>query len=189
MTYDLRNHFPYELNFESKFKDNLFGNVCISVSTVLSILFFIFFDETHLNGFLLFAMIAGIVNSLIILSLVFVPLKLLKAHLILVTVNIALSFLVPFSLAMAASFSYSSYKEVGQLVFIILPALICIFIFILIMNPKLTKWALLDKKTNPDGSVSYVRPKIFILAFTEWLLFFSSVITEIIALLIPLFIK
>ena len=40
MKYDLRNHYPYELNYEGEFKDNLTGNVAIILSAAFSIAFY-----------------------------------------------------------------------------------------------------------------------------------------------------
>ena len=67
--YDVRNHFPYELNYESKFKENLMGNISFSLVAICSVSLFIFFDSNLVYGFFMFAMVAGIINSLIILSL------------------------------------------------------------------------------------------------------------------------
>ena len=41
----------------------------------------------------------------------------------------------------------------------------------LLADPKLRKWYELEAFSNPDGSVSYRRPRILRLAFYEWLLF------------------
>ena len=182
-SYDLRNHFPYELNYESKFKDNLMGNVFAVLLLVSTILFYVFFDTDHKNGFFIFTMIAGIVNACITFGLIFVPLKFLKSHLALVTANIVFSFLVPFSLAMYASIRYNTTKDISGIVFAILNAIICLFVFVLVINPKLTKWAEMDKKENEDGTTTYVRPRIFVLAFTEWLLLFTNVLTALMAIL------
>ena len=38
--YDLRNHFPYEFNYESKFFDNPLGNVSLIMSMLFSIAFY-----------------------------------------------------------------------------------------------------------------------------------------------------
>lgn len=41
----------------------------------------------------------------------------------------------------------------------------------LLADPRLRKWYELVPVSNPDGSVSYKRPKVLLLAFYEWLLF------------------
>lgn len=187
-SYDLRNHFPYELNYESFFKENLLGNIAATFLVIATILFYVFFDEKHINGYYLFVMIAGIVNALISYALIFVPLKMTKTHLALLAINIILSFLIPFSLAFNSALTYQSSNSGVALAFTIINAVICLFVFVLIMNPKLTNWAKMDEQKNSDGTTTYIRPKIFILAFTEWLLYFVSVITLVVVLLTQLFI-
>lgn len=189
MTYDLRNHFPYELNYESKFKDNLMGNVLLLVATGCGVAFYILFDNNKQNGYFLFMMIAGCIHQLVHFFLAFVPLKLTKSHLLLVTLDIILSFLIPFSLAISSSITFNHTHDYSLIIFIALPAVICLFVFILMMNPKLTRWSRMEEIKNEDGTTSYKRPRYFILAFYEWLLLFASLLTQIIVILSALIIK
>ena len=187
--YNIRNHFPYELNYEGEFKDNLLGNIFAILIAVGAILFYAFYDESRTNGYFLFTMIGGMINSLTVLALIFLPLKLLKAHLATVTINVIFSFLIPFALALEASIAFSKTKEAAPLIFIIINSLICLFVFILLLNPRLTRWADMDKKENEDGSISYLRPKYLSLAFTEWLLFFLNILLMVVAFLTRTFIN
>jgi hypothetical protein len=43
---------------------------------------------------------------------------------------------------------------------------------LLLLNPKLKDWAKMKAVANPDGTVSYVRPRPFVLAASEWLFVF-----------------
>ena len=181
--YDFRNHFPYELNYESKFKDNLIGNICLIISSTCGLAFYATFNTTYNNGYLIFAMIGGMINIVLSSILFFAPLKALRVHLGVAVFNIVLSFLVPIAFAFAASIDYSQTKNVSSLIMVILNSIICLIVFILVMNPKLSRWADLDKKENKDGTVTYARPKYFVLAFTEWLLYFLTIIVEIMAIL------
>lgn len=54
---------------------------------------------------------------------------------------------------------------------------------ILILNPKIRDWSKLEKKKNDDGSVSYARPKRFVLPYSEWLLFFLIMLSNVISLI------
>ena len=174
MKYDLRNHYPYELNYESKFNDNLTGNVAIIASSSFSIAFYCLFNNTYTNGFFLFVLIAGSIYSVILTSLVFISLKHLRMHLILVLFSIVLSFLIPFANAMGCAISFRNTNEAKMLIMTIINSIYCLFIFVLMMNPKLSRWAELKEEKNHDGTVKYVRPKVFILAFIEWALILSS---------------
>ena len=182
MKYDIRNHYLYELNYESKFSDNLTGNLAVILFSGCSIAFYSMFNSNFNNGWLLFVLIGGCIYSVVLASLVFIPLKSLKLHLAMVFFSIVLAFLIPFADAMACSIDYRNTQNVGSLVMAIVNALYCLFIFILMINPRLSHWAELKEERNDDGTVKYVRPKVFILAFIEWLLILSSPILMLLSL-------
>lgn len=187
MKYDLRNHYPYELNYESKFSDNLLGNIALIVSAACDITFYTLFNNQFNNGFMIFDLIAGCIYSVLLASLAFIPLKNLKTHLAIVLFAVVLAFLIPFSNGIASSAAFKDTKETASLILTIVNAVYCVFIFILMMNPKLSRWAELKEIKNPDGTTSYVRPKIFILAFIEWALIISSPVIMILTVLTSLF--
>lgn len=64
---------------------------------------------------------------------------------------------------------------------IVLFALALLSVFLL-LNPALKKWDRMDKVAKADGSVSYVRPKRFVLAYSEWILYFANVACDILSL-------
>lgn len=180
--YDLRNHYPYELNYEGKFNDNLTGNVAVIGNAAFSIAFYCLFNNTYTNGFFIFVLIAGSIYSIILTSLVFISLKNLRIHLVLVLFSIVLSFLIPFANAMACAINFRNTNEVKSLVMTIVNSIYCLFIFALMMNPKLSHWADLKQEHNSDGTIKYVRPKVFILAFIEWSLIVSSPLLMVLTL-------
>jgi hypothetical protein len=59
-------------------------------------------------------------------------------------------------------------------------ALLAVF---LLLNPALKRWDRMDKVAKNDGTVSYVRPKRFILAYSEWALYFGNLICDILVLI------
>ena len=181
--YDIRNHFPYEINYESNFKDNLLGNVCFIISSICLASFYATFDTDKINGFYIAAFICGVLNTIALLLMLFLPLKMLKHHLLIVAITISLSFLSPFFIALNGVMSYNYYPSGMKLVPSIIAAIDCLFMVILFVNPRLNKWANLEKKENEDGSISYIRPKIFVLAFTEWLLLFNNLLIPIILII------
>ncbi len=52
-----------------------------------------------------------------------------------------------------------------------------------LLNPKLTNYAKLDQVIEKDGTVSYQRPKYFVMAFSEWLLTFLDEATLLLAII------
>ena len=188
MKYDFRNHYIYELNYEGKFSDNLIGNIAIVALAASGIAFYTLFNNNFNNDFLLFTLIAGSLYSFTLTGLAFISLnKHLKLHLVIVLFAVVLGFLIPFSNAMASSISYKDSQNVISLVMAIVNAVYCLFIFVLMMNPRLSRWAELKEEKNNDGTVKYVRPKVFILAFIEWALIISSPVIMILTVLTSLF--
>ncbi len=183
MNYDLRNHYPYELNYNGKFKDNLIGNIAVVLFAVSGIAFYTLFDHDFNNGFMIFTLIAGSLYCLSLMSLAFISFNHLKMHLIMVLISVVFAFLIPFSNAIACSIAYKDMKQTNSMIMLIVNAVYCIFIFILIMHPRLSKWAELKEIKNEDGTSSYVRPKYFILAFIEWLLILSSPLVMVLTIL------
>lgn len=103
-----------------------------------------------------------------------------KAHLSLFTVFaflILLSSTLIFSRGLVA---YNIFKDHGKQEFIfliteILAVLTFCFILLIVFNPKLKSWAVLEEK---DGQ--YYRPKRFVLAYSEWALFLTLFINGLI---------
>lgn len=58
------------------------------------------------------------------------------------------------------------------LVFAILSFIFAGLALLPLLNPKLSNYAKLDQVIEKDGTVSYQRPKYFVMAFSEWLLTF-----------------
>ena len=67
-----------------------------------------------------------------------------------------------------------STSEVLFLISASLSALIALFVIFIVMNPKLKTWPKLDQV---DGE--YVRPKRFVLAYSEWAILLALFLTEI----------
>ena len=80
--YDLRNMFPYELNYESKFQDNFIGNTTFILMVLSHVGVFAFSMNTLIQSTLAFNLVTSLLVSITTLLILFVPLKLLKTHLI-----------------------------------------------------------------------------------------------------------
>lgn len=182
-SYDLRNHFPYELNFEGRYGENLFGNICATIMSVCSVLFYVFFEPNFGDGYYLFTRIAGILYSISISFMIFVPMKMLKTHLLYTVIVIVFSFLSSFSIALNAMNTFTRTHYNLLLIPLIFSVVICLFIMGLIINPRINKWAKLEEVIEKDGAKTYKRPKWFVLAFTEWCLIFLSILIQAVVLI------
>ena len=61
-----------------------------------------------------------------------------------------------------------------------------IALLIIMINPKLRDWARLEKQVNGDGTISYRRPKVFILALSEWLTILINHLSFVLILILVL---
>ena len=183
MDYRLRNYFPYELNYRLKYKENFYGNMFFALFVISNIFFLIFFDQYHNDGYLIFALIAGAMLLIIIILLIYVPLDKLRLF---TTIN---AFLFVFSLALPAGiflFNYFKFKQTEQainVVGMVLSLIGVLVVLILLANPKLSNWAKMDEQINEDGSKQVIRPKYFVLAYSEWILLFLFLYNEVVLLI------
>lgn len=179
LKYSMRNVFPYELNYKGRFKDNLAGNICLTLSSICLLVFFSTFLKHYDNGFFLASMISGIIFSLATLLIFFIPFELLKFHIILDLALFMGALCVNGTLATGAFFQIYELFNVYSLIAAIITSILTVFVFILIMNPKLSHWADLSPEKNKDGTMSFKRPKYFVLAYSEWALVLVAYLTTI----------
>lgn len=110
--------------------------------------------------------------------------KFIKVHSIVVSIFIGLSFLTS---ALSGLFSMLTFQvnnrfDSGrplELVFMGLFIVIALFDVMIVLNPKLKDWTKLDKVKLTDGSIGYDRPKVFILAASEWIVILLTFIAEV----------
>ena len=107
LEYHVRNTFPYEFNYHGTFKDNLVGNLFLCIFFIVSTINYATFDVTH-TGFMIFVQIMGILSSIMVLVINFVPLRLLKGHIASAVLTLFSGFILPASICVA---SFSIYKE------------------------------------------------------------------------------
>lgn len=184
MDYRIRNYFPYELNYRMLFKDNMMGNIMLILASILYLACYIIALFNRMTDFYYAIFAVGTIATFIPIALIFTPLERTRQHMLFVTLSFAFSFL---NVGLIAVESYRIFNSginfaLGLTSFII-SIIIGLFIFVLILNPKLSSWGKMDQVTNDDGTISYARPKFFVLAFSEWMIIIANLLT-----LIPLFI-
>lgn len=186
--YDLRNTFPYELNYEATFKDNFAGNVCYVLMCIINVGIYALSMDTLVQGTLAFNLVGAIITTISLILVLFVPLKLLKTHLLCSTALIIGVFL---SFAAIGYTSLDFYNILSYDIFLITCILgfaFAIFMVGLIMNPKLTTWAKAEK-VEVDGQVIYKRPKYIVLAFSEWLSIILTLVAGLLQTLLVIFLN
>lgn len=187
--YSFLRNFPYEVLTMHKDKSKIykvllfiFSGLCFAPIFVIVPLIGEFGELAWIA--ILNACLYGM-SGIMIASIHLFEAKFIKTHTLLVTIMIALAFL---SSSISALFSmltfnvYNRFNEgsplaIGCFAIFVLAALFDLFIA---FNPKLKDWTKLEKITNKDGSISYDRPKIFPLAFSEWLIIFSIFLSEVV---------
>ena len=183
--YDARNCFPYELNYESKFADNLFGNLSLLMSMAFSLaLFALGLSYFKTNGYLLVVMISGAIYSVLVALMNFIPLKFIKAHIVVSILLFLTAFITPGSAGLTAFNVYQENHAVYPIVIMVISFIVALFVFGLIMNPKLSLNIKMNVATDDKGNEYYVRPKYIMMAFTEWMLIFGLVVSQLLFILV-----
>lgn len=185
-TYHLRSHFPYEFNYHGKFTDNIFGNLIYVLYAGMVVAFLVFFDKNHTDGYLVFGLVSGGILLVLLSCLVYIPIDHLRLHTGIVAGAFIISLMFPFSFVLAGYFKYDKYQSVPALVGMIIAAVCCVFVVIITLNPKLSRWAELEKETQEDGSSTMKRPKWFTLAYSEWALLLVYQISLIAGLVVTI---
>ncbi len=178
--YNLRNMFPYEINYGGTFMDNGWGNIFLVLMTLSLSAYFIMFSGDFTASVFLPTKIIGAISVLVIPFVVLVPLKYLKAHIAIAVSQFFTSMALPASIAITALRTYQSYDMSAlPIVILVLSLIMTIFILILVFNPNLSLRIMYEKSTNEKGEEVISRPKTIFLAFSEWLMIFSLFVDAI----------
>ena len=179
--------FPCELLKESIPNTNIyrvllyiFSGLCFApVFVVLPLL-----DE--FGGLGALAMIVSFLwglEGIVMVSIFLFNIRYTNTHAKLSTGFMAGSFLTNGLTTLYAILTYTTWNKFDKgsplaLAMSILAGLLAIGTIVITLNPKLKNWAQLEKKQNGE-EVIYTRPKIFPLAFSEWLIILINFIGEI----------
>ena len=189
-SYSFLNRFPYELYGDSRGVYPLFARIGEGIALLCdallpALLLYAYHSSlqgsapSYLGGIVAFTFL--FVLAYLFLSLV--PASNEKAHLSLFFASAALSTMsfTMDGLFLIVLIRSSTGKDLLYLFAVLLFALALATIF-LPFHPKMKRWAELERVSEKDGSVSFRRPRFFILAFQEWLLSLLRMIGYILAL-------
>lgn len=192
--YSFKRMFPYEFNYPNAFRNNVYGNVAFVISYLGTITFYIYYLSTHASDSvpLIALSVSAVIMAVLIACLSFMPLQFLRAHMIVSSTAMVLSFAMP---ALGAMLCYETFKHVTTnsdkslcVVALVVGAIIALVMFVLLLNPRATYKIYLDKSVDKDGNEVLMRPKFIPIAFNEWWAIFTYILSPI-PLLIISFIK
>ena len=140
-----------------------------------------FLPQSFLPFAVLF-LVFGVVKNASLIVLVRAPAYEFKPHLLAFVVYAGFSVL---SMTMAAILfvNLRIYSQTLAVVFTVLAGLLGIGELFVIVNPKLSQWTKLRASVDAEGNVDTSRPRPFVLAFSEWILFALSTLGTLVGIL------
>lgn len=188
-------HFPFELDQEKKGdRKFIYRALIILVFALMGVSYILalkdYFEYTTLTYVIA---IFGVISYLSLFFLAIIDTRYVKIHLLVFGLNflstlaniISIAFYAFYFIDWKFPFAFTFPSWVGYLVFA-LTLVFIIALFIIMINPKLRDWARLEKQVNGDGTISYRRPKVFILALSEWLTILINHLSFVLILILVL---
>ena len=180
--------FPYELNYPSVFKENIWGNVLFIFGCITVVVFYIL--NPHDSTYRVVNIALSIVQTMVFLCLLLMPLYYLRTHLVLSILAMTLSVAVTL---VNLLFGYSYFKvftdnasRVLAIISMVVSGLLALTMLVLILNPRLSFKIYLDEETDSSGNEVLKRPKVIFLALNEWVSIFILFLSPISILLLSL---
>ena len=172
--FNIKNCFPFELNYRSEFKENFSTHLILALFILANCGFYATFNDSY-SGYLLFVMIGGILSTFALYALFYIPLIRLRTHIIVTTLAFTLR-LATCGAIFVASWRINQNEMTWISVTSIVLSSIALFVSLaLIFNPKLTLNFKAMEMVKENGEKEYVRPKYIMLALSEWLLIFLNI--------------
>ena len=178
-SYSLLNHFPFEINYGTHGFENIFGNFFLAISVISCLLFYTTFQGSRGEGLGIFVFVAGIIGAFLNELLFYLSTKYLKTHIIALTLNTALTFMLISATLLLNLKYYRDSHNVMNLVGIIYSGVIALGVFILVINPKLSFKIKGKEVKDEKGETKLVRPSFIPVAFTEWMVLFAYFLNQL----------
>ncbi|MCI2111497.1 MAG: hypothetical protein LKK13_04045 [Bacilli bacterium] len=178
--YDFLTYFPYELYGDSRGPYRLSARI-LQISALLCpvaaeayFLTSIYGDGWGQMAFPLAMAFIALFAFLALTLLSLVPAGEPKRHVALFFLGDALALLTLF---MGGIFLLNQHAlgeesvEAAALVLAIVLFVLAFFLVLVLANPKLAHWATMKRESQPDGTFRLRRPRPFVMAFSEWLVY------------------
>ncbi len=181
-SYSFLSEFPFELNegqeiFSHASRISVFACALSLALCCTSLLW-----DSDFHPYLTFAIVIAIIGVAKAACFVFlfkIPAYNCKPHILASVLYFALSAIL---CAFEGIFflNLRAVDEITSLVLMGLEWALAIVLCLLSLNPKLSSWTKMKSVANEDGSIEVVRPKPFVLAFSEWLAILSDALGTIV---------
>jgi hypothetical protein len=190
--YDLLSYFPYELFEDSRKPLTTFARLFEVASHLAFLAGYVYFLTTlnsegwNVLSFPLTVAVIACLSSILAILLAVVPAGYPKEHLTLYFVATAGRLLTA---AMTGIYFLNVWRlsdgtnNALLLAFAILLFVVALGDFLLLLNPKLVRWYEMKKVANEDGSIKLIRPRPFVLAFSEWLVSLGYLLSAVLILI------
>ena len=173
--FNLKNSFPFELNYHSEFKENFYTHIFIALYIIACAGFYATFHMSYNNGYLIFIMIGGVLSTLAIYALFYIPLLRLRLHIIIDAIFFALRLAISGALIIVSWRLIQKGINWANITSIVLASIATLATIAIIINPRLDLNFKLMEVVKENGETEEVRPKYVSLAFSEWLLIFLNI--------------
>lgn len=174
--YSLFRMFPYEFNYPSSFKNNIYGNIAFIVGMIGIVASGAYcllkgqnsITVTNIVIIVLIISLAGLISFLF-----FMPLYYLKTHMVVSSLAMVVAMAVPALIGINAveqlRNALSNTNKALSIIALVMCGLMAIIMLLFTFNPKATYKIYLEKATDENGQEKVVRPKFIPMAFNEWL--------------------
>lgn len=188
-------HFPFELDQDKKGDHKfVYRAMLILIFALMGVSYILALKDYFKYTTLTYVIsVFGILSYLSLFFLAIIDTRFVKIHLIVFGLNFLSTLVNILSIIFFAfyfidwkiptAFDYPSW--LGYIV-VAFSIIFVIALLIIMFNPKLKYWAKLEKQVNSDGTISYRRGKVFILALSEWLTILINHLSFIFILLLVL---
>lgn len=187
--FSLLNMFPYELSYHNQGQRLLFYRFFLYLYTAFSLTPAMLLISKYLNypAYLSYLVMIGgilVITSISFLTMHIIPAKFIRLHSIVATAYLAGSALGAgaASIFLINLFLGNNQTQPAFLILGVIVAVIGLLILAVMVNPRLRQWAQLETRPSEDGTLVVVRPRLFILAFSEWLVIFLNLFVQILIL-------
>ncbi|MDD7316478.1 MAG: hypothetical protein PUG55_03490 [Bacillales bacterium] len=187
-SYSFLSNFPNELSFPNSIYRKRYLLFTLIYASLFSFVLWDTFPFISTFGsfkiLVIFEAIFAIINGISFVLINLIEPKFIRQHTLISTIYLASCFGI---LAMISIFGILLFTTTGRilpLIIGIITTLLSILQILIILNPKLKDWAKLEAFVDENKNINYRRPKIFILALSEWLTFLLSTIGLILFLIV-----
>ena len=164
--YRFSNRFPFELLNAFPVPFALLAKFLV-IAGAFGFILFGFFGFSFPNLYqAIFVMVGYLLSGILWITLLITDMRYVKLHLLSASLYFVM---VAFTCAAVAYFAWTSPYDLFHPALPYVAGALSLTELVLAFNPRLKRWETLEAVTQKDGSVTYERPKRFVLPFSEWL--------------------